>query len=130
MRRQIPSEFLSCLGVMFPMRNPGLALALVFGGSAIAAFAADWPQYRGPASDGSSPESGLLKKWPNEGPWQLWKRPLQLGFSSFAVAAGKAFTLEQRYLDGASQEVCLALDANTGKELWAVPLGMARYDNG
>ena len=112
------------------MKNPGLALTLAFGSCALAVFGADWPQYRGPASDGSSPEKGLLKKWPSEGPRQLWKRPLQLGFSSFAVSAGKAFTLEQRYLDGASQEVCLALDASTGKELWAVPLGMAKYDNG
>src|SRR5438034_2046849 len=130
MRRGILPEFLPRSGVRFPMRRLGFALGLGLGVVTIATFGADWPQYRGPASDGSSPEKGILKKWPSEGPRQLWKKPLQLGFSSFAIAGGKAFTLEQRYIDGASQEVCLALDANTGKELWAVPLGMARYDNG
>src|SRR5438445_5438109 len=104
--------------------------SLMLGMSLATAEATDWPQYRGPASDGSSPEKGILKKWPGEGPRQLWKKPLQLGFSSFAVAAGKAYTMEQRSIDGAAQEVCLALDANTGKELWAFPVGMARYDNG
>ena len=43
---------------------------------------------------------------------------------------GQAFTLVKREVDGADQEVCLALDANTGNELWAVPLGMAKYDGG
>jgi len=33
------------------------------------------------------------------------------GFSSFAVGAGKAFTVVAREMDGAKQEVCLALDA-------------------
>src|SRR5882672_6057956 len=105
MQGEYPLNFWPVQASSFRMKNPGLALSLIFGGCAIAAFAADWPQYRGPASDGSSPEKGILKKWPSEGPRQLWKRPLQLGFSSFAVAGGKAFTLEQRYLEGASQEV-------------------------
>ena len=111
-------------------RSFGGVLGLLGIGVVVTASAADWPQYRGPNSDGSSPETGILKKWPSEGPRQLWKKPLQLGFSSFAVSGGKAFTLEQRYLEGAAREVCVALDAASGKELWAYPLGRARYDNG
>jgi outer membrane protein assembly factor BamB len=30
--------------------------------------AADWPQFRGPNRDGKSPETGLLKRWPEAGP--------------------------------------------------------------
>ena len=56
--------------------------------------------------------------------------PLTDGFSSFAVADGKAFTLVTREVEGAKQEVCMALDAKTGKELWAMPLGIAKYDGG
>jgi outer membrane protein assembly factor BamB len=33
---------------------------------------AGWPQFRGPARDGVSLETGLLKTWPAEGPTLLW----------------------------------------------------------
>jgi outer membrane protein assembly factor BamB len=32
----------------------------------------DWTQFRGPNRDGKSAETGLLKKWPEGGPQQLW----------------------------------------------------------
>jgi outer membrane protein assembly factor BamB len=91
--------------------------------------AADWPQYRGLTGDGRTAEK-VLKPWPATGPKVLWKVPTPAGFSSFAVAKGKAFTLILREADGAKQETVLALDANTGKELWAVPLGSAAYKGG
>lgn len=101
-----------------------LALAAGFAGPA-----ADWTQYRGPRHDGSSGEK-IATTWPVGGPRQLWKTPLTDGFSSFAVGDGKAFTLVQRIVDGAQQEVCVALDATTGGEIWATPLGVAKYENG
>ena len=52
--------------------------------------AADWPQYRGPNHDGSTPEKISLK-WPTEGPRQVWKANLGDSFGSFAVAGGKAY---------------------------------------
>jgi outer membrane protein assembly factor BamB len=90
---------------------------------------ADWTQYRGSNHDGSSPEKIALS-WPDGGPRRLWKIPLSDGFSSFATGGGKAFTLVERMVDGAREEVCVALDANDGRELWASPLGIAKYDNG
>ncbi len=90
-------------------------------------FAAEWIQYRGPAHDGSSPER-ISKKWPNEGPRVIWKAPLGDSFGSFAVAGGKAFCFIQRPTDGQDKEVAIALDASSGKELWAVPLGEPTYD--
>src|SRR5262249_47491873 len=60
----------------------------------------------------------------------LWKVPLKDGFSALTVGDGKAFTLVLREVDGADQEVCVALDASSGKELWAMPLGVAKYDDG
>lgn len=96
---------------------------------ALTAGAADWPQYRGPNASGVTTEK-IQTTWPEGGPRQVWKTPLTDGFSSFAVAGGKVFTLVSRNLDNVKNEVCIALDAETGKELWAAPLGFAKYDGG
>ena len=58
-----------------------------------AANAADWPQFRGPARDGTSPETDLLKQWPSAGPRELWAyEGLGGGFSSIAIADGTVYT--------------------------------------
>lgn len=94
---------------------------------AAGARAADWPQYRGPNHDGSTPEH-ILTAWPKEGPRVLWRAPLGPSFGSFAVSGGRAFVFIQRAVDGAEREVAVALDADTGRELWATPLGPPTYD--
>jgi outer membrane protein assembly factor BamB len=44
----------------------------------------------------------------------LWKQPVGGGYASFVVAAGRAFTIEQRR----NQEVVAAYDVQTGREIW------------
>src|SRR6202163_3708413 len=80
--------------------------------------AADWPCWLGPLRNGSSPETGLLTTWPKEGPKQLWKVTGGDGYSSVAVAQGKAVTLVQH----GDAQFALALDAATGKKLWETKL--------
>ena len=80
------------------------------------ARAADWPQYRGLNQDGISTEK--IGSWPAEGPKLVWKVSNFSGWGSFAVSGDKAYTLIGR--DG--DELCIALDASTGKELWAAKL--------
>ena len=92
-------------------------------------MAADWPQYRGPDQTGATAEKVLLD-WQAGGPKLLWKIPTPNGFSSFAVSGGKAYTQVNRDRDGQPREVCLALDALTGKELWAADVGEGRYPGG
>jgi len=88
-----------------------------------------WPQYRGAHGDGVG--SGTISTaWPANGPKRLWTVPTTAGFSSFAVSEGKAFTLVERSIDGTPSEVCLTLDAASGKELWATPIGLAKYPGG
>ena len=87
--------------------------------------AEDWLQYRGNQGDGKSGESIGEINWSN-GPKQLWKTPTELGFSSFSIANGHAYTLVARN----DREVCLALDADTGKEIWSTPLGSNKYAGG
>lgn len=96
---------------------------------ALTVNAADWPQYRGPNANGSTAEK-IQTAWPANGPKQLWKAPMTAGFSTFAVGGGKAYTLVTRTIDGVKNEVCLALDADSGKELWAAPLGYTKLDGG
>ncbi len=97
--------------------------------AATLAQAADWPQYRGPNLDGSTSEK-ISTKWPAGGPKAVWKAPTTDGFSSFTVSGGQAFTLVLRDIEGTPQEVCIALDANTGKELWKTPLGTLKLGDG
>ncbi|MCE9605563.1 MAG: PQQ-like beta-propeller repeat protein [Planctomycetia bacterium] len=74
----------------------------------------DWPGFRGPNRNGISTETEWLKQWPAEGPKRLWSAQVGLGYSSVAVADGKAYTLGNR--DG--NETVYCFDAATGRELW------------
>ncbi|HWE02377.1 MAG TPA: PQQ-binding-like beta-propeller repeat protein [Tepidisphaeraceae bacterium] len=93
------------------------------------AIASDWPQYRGPTHDGISTET-LKLPWPAGGPKILWTAPTTNGFSSFSVGDGEAFTQVGREANGSPREFCIALDAATGKELWAVDVGESKYQGG
>ena len=75
---------------------------------------AEWHQWRGANRDGISPETGILKAWPEAGPKELWRLPLGDGFSGISVANGRAYTMFAKGED----EVVVCLDAETGKELW------------
>ena len=73
--------------------------------------ASSWPGFRGQDRDGVYRESIRLS-W--EGLAPMWKKPIGGGRASFAVAGGRAFTIEQRRRD----EVVAAYDVMTGRELW------------
>ncbi len=106
--------------------NARLLLALTL--LPLAVQAADWPQYRGPEGNGITAEK-VVKPW-SAASKPVWKTPIVGGFASFAVAGNKAFTLALREIEGTSQESLIALDANTGKELWIAPLNFANYQGG
>lgn len=96
------------------------ALAALF---AVAPVASDWPQFRGPNRDGSSPETGLLDAWPDGGPKLAWTaKDLGGGYSSVAVAGGVVYGTG---LTG-GQEHVWALDAATGTLNWTTPFAPTR----
>jgi len=103
--------------------------AVVLGLAATWCGLADWPQFRGPEHDGKS-ASPIRARWPASGLEPLWKVPTTGGFSVFAVVGDRAYTLMTREFEGARRESCVAIEAATGKELWAVPVGVAKYDGG
>ena len=73
-----------------------------------------WTNFRGPKRDGKYDETTISTNWPAKGLPLIWKQPVGVGHSSFVVADGKAYTIEQRR----DQEVVAAYDLGTGRELW------------
>ncbi|MFZ9853841.1 MAG: PQQ-binding-like beta-propeller repeat protein [Limisphaerales bacterium] len=88
--------------------------------------AVDWTQYRGPTHDGSSPEP-MRTDWNGRPPRVLWKRAIDPAWSSITVRGNRVFTQGNRRLSNENREVCIALDADTGAEVWAANLGVADY---
>jgi outer membrane protein assembly factor BamB len=85
----------------------------------------NWPQWRGPNRDGLSTERGLRKSWPAGGPPLAWRASgAGEGYSSFAVADGRLYTMGAR----GNTEYVLALDVATGKQLWTTANG-SRFSN-
>ena len=74
----------------------------------------DWTDFRGPRRDGEYRAGQVLATWPKAGVTPLWKQPAGGGYASFAVAKGRAFTIEQR----GRREVVAGYDVRSGRELW------------
>jgi outer membrane protein assembly factor BamB len=93
------------------------------------AFAADWPQWRGPQRNGISAERVNLG-WPAAGPKVLWRASVGTGFSSVSINQGRAYTLGNT----ANEDTVWCFDALSGKELWKhsypSPLGPQYYEGG
>jgi len=81
----------------------------------------DWPQWRGPSRDGISPESGLLSKWPDDGPALLWSvDTVGDGFSSAVIQDKMVFTQGKKD----SVEILSAIDLD-GNVKWQEVIGRA-----
>lgn len=80
-----------------------------------------WPQFHGPNRDNHSTETGLLKKWPAEGPELLWTaKGLGQGYSSVSIGSGRIYTAGNIE----KETVITALNVD-GEVLWQVPNGKA-----
>ena len=97
--------------------------ALLRGLQGEASAAPEWPGWGGPRRNFTSDTVGLAESWPEDGPAQLWRRPLGGGHSSILVDGGRLFT-QYRPPAGPEpdswreEEVVVALDAATGRTLW------------
>ncbi|MBB5040247.1 PQQ-like beta-propeller repeat protein [Prosthecobacter dejongeii] len=90
----------------------------------------EWGQFRGPNSNGTAP-AAKVSNWKAANIKTLWKTETPTGFSSFAVAGAKAFTIITGETDGNTGEVLVALDVRSGKEAWRKPLTViGKYDGG
>src|SRR5262245_35939640 len=112
-----------------PTTTAGLLAGLVL--IAGPAVAADWPQWMGPNRDAVWSETGILEKFPEGGPKELWRKPIGGGFAGPAVVDGKLYVPDKVLKPGQKPpsgpfdrtkiectERVLCLDAKTGEQIW------------
>jgi outer membrane protein assembly factor BamB len=93
-----------------------LVLSVGLGNAAL-----EWPQWGGPHRNFQSDAKGLADSWPATGPKQLWTRSLGEGYSAISIDGDRLFTMYRR----GTEEVVIAMDANTGKTIWEYKYGAA-----
>ena len=80
--------------------------------------------------NGISKEKNWTTVWPKEGPKQLWKANVGMGFSSVSVSEGSLYTMGNK----ADEDTVYCFDASTGKEVWKhtypEPLDPRYYEGG
>jgi len=74
----------------------------------------EWGNWRGPDRNGISRESEWDPNWGEDGPKELWRASVGIGFSSITVVQGRVFTMGN--VDDVDMVWCL--DANNGKRIW------------
>jgi outer membrane protein assembly factor BamB len=93
----------------------GLGILLLSSGMG---WAEDWPQWLGPNRDSVWRESGILDRFPTNGPPVRWRAPVGAGYSAPAVAKGRVYLTDRQQADGRSQERVLCLNEADGKVVW------------
>jgi outer membrane protein assembly factor BamB len=91
----------------------------------------DWPQWLGPKRDGVWRETGIIDKFPKDGPKIAWKTPIGGGYSGPAVVGDRVYVTDRVLGDGAKNpsnpfdakevmggERVLCLDIKDGSTVW------------
>lgn len=77
----------------------------------------DWPDWRGPLRDGTSPETGLPDSWSPDGENLVWQAPY--GGRSTPVIMGEYLYAQNGYGEGPTRKGrIMCLDADSGEVLW------------
>lgn len=109
------------------MKRNVLAAISIFLATCTGVIADDWPQWRGPNRDGKSAETGFVKKWPENGPRQVWQvDDLGSGYSTPSVVGSRLYVLSNEGLENESVQAREVLD---GKQTWIVRLGKVGEPN-
>lgn len=74
----------------------------------------DFPGFRGANRDGIVTAPPFELDWEAHPPRELWRRPVGVGWSSFAVVGDYCFTQEQR----GEFETVVAYELTTGRQIW------------
>jgi len=96
-----------------------IALALTL--ALCPAFAADWPQWRGPDRTAISEETGLLQQWPEGGPELLWQvHDIGDGYGAVAAVGDRLYLVGNTGMDA---EYVQALSVADGSMIWKTKIG-------
>ena len=87
---------------------------------AVATWGGDWPQWRGPARNGVSPERDLPVRW-TATENVVWKLPLPGRSGSTPIVSGDRVFLN--VADGAADRPLVRRPARPGRVSWKRPLG-------
>jgi outer membrane protein assembly factor BamB len=90
---------------------------------AASAQAEDWPHWRGPARDGTTPEASGWngERWVATSP--AWKKSVGLGSTSPLVVGGRLYVLGWN----GGQDTLLCLDAASGERIWSQNYDSPRF---
>jgi outer membrane protein assembly factor BamB len=107
----------------------GVFGAGILGGNTL--FADDWPQWLGPQRDAVWRESGIIEKFPTNGPPVRWRASIAGGYAGPVVANGRVYVADRRLAQGTSNpadpfdrgvirggERVLCLSEADGQVLW------------
>ena len=96
-----------------------------------ALHADDWPQWLGPQRDGIWRETGIVEKFPANGPRVRWRVPVNAGYTGPAVANGRVYLMDRKVNASApmprsafdrgeipGKERVLCLNEADGKLIW------------
>ena len=104
------------------MNRIACALLVLIVVNPAASDAADWPQWRGPARDGISADTGLLQRWPKGGPRLVRTvKGLGNGYASQVIAAGRVVTIGK---DGQAV-FARCFSEKDGTRLWSTQIGQS-----
>ena len=82
------------------------------------AFAADWPQWRGPNRDGVWREKGIVQEFEDRQLPVRWRAKIANGYSGPTVANGRVYVTD-RLIAPTQVERIHCFDAMSGKEIWS-----------
>jgi outer membrane protein assembly factor BamB len=94
------------------LKTPELTSAT--GGDEFGNSPGNYPQFLGPKRNASINGFKLARDWSKHPPRLLWRQPIGVGWSAFAVVGNSAITQEQR----GEQEMVVCYDLKSGQVKW------------
>jgi outer membrane protein assembly factor BamB len=95
---------------------------------ALAVQGEDWPEWRGPHRDNVWSETDVCRTFPEGGMKVSWRAPVEHGYSSPVVAAGRVYVTDSHLEAPKAQERVLCFEESSGKPLWTFSQDVAYPD--